>query len=180
MSGPKGFEPVKMWVWKDDPVAKTSLDAFGIKAYPLHIADVNTGLETGMINSFYSSPLGAIVFQWYPKIKYMLDYPMVNSSGALLIKKDIFYSLSKKNQAIIREVARKLCNELIRLARKENAEALKILKKNGIVFENPSPAQTISLQQNAKTIYQKHMGDIYSADLFQKVQDLLLAYRKSS
>jgi TRAP-type C4-dicarboxylate transport system substrate-binding protein len=180
MSGPQGFESAKMWVWKGDPVAKTSLDAFGIKAYPLHIADVNTGLETGMINSFYSPPLGAIVFQWYPKIQYMLDYPMVNSTGALVIKKDIFYTLSKKNQAIMREVARKFCNELIRLARKDNSEALKILKKNGITFENPSPAQINSWQQTAKTIYQKHMGDIYSADLFQKVQDLLQAYRKSS
>jgi TRAP-type C4-dicarboxylate transport system substrate-binding protein len=169
-----------MWVWKDDPVAKTSLDAFGIKAYPLHIADVNTGLETGMINSFYSPPLVAIAFQWYPKIRYMLDYSMVNSTGALVIKKDIFYSLSEKNQAIMREVTRKFSSELIRLARKENTEALKILKKNGIMFEKPSPAQIISLQQNAKTIYQKHMGEIYSADLFQKVQDLLLAYRKSS
>jgi TRAP-type C4-dicarboxylate transport system substrate-binding protein len=97
-----------------------------------------------------------------------------------VIKKDIFYTLSKKNQAIMREVARKFCNELIRLARIDNTEALKILKKNGITFENPSPAQIISLQQTAKTIYQKHMGDIYSADLFQKVQDLLLAYRNSS
>jgi len=180
MSGPRGFEPVKMWVWKDDPVAKTSLDAFSIKAYPMHIADVNTGLETGLINSFYSPPLGAIAFQWYPKIKYMLDYPMANSTGALVIKKDIFYSLSKKNQAIMREVTRKFSNELIRLARKENTKALKILKKNRIVFENPSPAQIISLQRNAQTIYQKLMEDIYSKDLFQKVQDLLLAYRKSS
>jgi TRAP-type C4-dicarboxylate transport system substrate-binding protein len=180
MSGSQGFEPVKMWVWKGDPVAKTSLDAFGIKAYPLHIADVNTGLETGMINSFYSPPLGAIAFQWYPKIRYMLDYPIVNSTGALVIKKDIFYTLSQNNQAIMREVARRFCNELIRLARKDNTEALKILKKNGIVFENPSPAQITSLQQTAKTIYQKHMDDIYSAYLFQKVQDLLLAYRKSS
>jgi TRAP-type C4-dicarboxylate transport system substrate-binding protein len=180
MSGPRGFEPVKMWVWKGDPVAKSSLDAFGIKAYPLHIADVNTGLETGMINSFYSPPLGAIVFQWYPKVRYMLDYPMVNSTGALVIKKDIFYSLSKNNQAIMREVAQKFCNELIRLARKDNIEALKILQKNGISFENPSPSQILMLQQTANTIYQKHMDDIYSPDLFRKVQDLLMAYRKSS
>ena len=180
MSGPHGFKPVKMWVWKDDPVAKTSLDAFGIKAYPLHLADVNTGLETGMINSFYSPPLGAIAFQWYPKIRFMLDYPVVNSTGALVIKKDIFYTLSEKNQTIMRDVARKFCNELIRLARKENTESLKILKKKGVTFEIPTPEQIISLQRSAKTIYQKHMGDLYSADLFQKVQNLLLAYRKSS
>ena len=98
---------------------------------------MNTGLETGMINSFYSPPLGAIAFQWYPKIRYMLDYPMVNSTGALVINKEIFYTLSKNNQTIMREVARKFCNELIQLAREANADALKILTKNGIKFENP-------------------------------------------
>jgi TRAP-type C4-dicarboxylate transport system substrate-binding protein len=180
MSGPEGFKPVKMWVWKGDPVARTSLEVFGIKAYPLHLADVNTGLETGMINSFYSPPLAAIAFQWHSKIQYMLNYPMVNSTGALLLKKDIFDTLSKKNQAILREVSRKFCNDLIGLARKENIKALKVLQEVGIVLENPSQAQILSLKENAKKIYQKHMGDLYPVELFQKVQNILKTYRKSS
>lgn len=180
MSGPEGFKPVKMWVWKGDQVARTSFEVFGIKSYPLHLADVNTGLETGMINSFYSPPLAAIAFQWHSKIQYMLNYPMVNSTGALLLKKDIFDTLSKNNQAILREVSRKFCNELIGLARKENIEALKVLKEIGIVLENPSQTQILSLKKNAKKIYQKHMGDLYPVELFQKVQNILKTYRKSS
>jgi TRAP-type C4-dicarboxylate transport system substrate-binding protein len=180
MVGPQGFKPVKMWVWKGDPVAKTSLAVFGIKAYPLHLADVNTGLETGMINSFYSPPLAAIAFQWYSKIRFMLDYPMVNSTGALLIKKDIFDTLSKKNQTILRTVARKFCDELIRLARKENSEALRVLKDAGIAFERPTPAQILLLKKNASSIYRMHMGELYSKDFFQKVQRILTAHRKSS
>jgi len=87
MSGPEGFDPLKMWVWKGDPVAKTSLEAFGIKTFPLHVTDVNTGLETGMINAFYAPPLAAVAFQWYSKIRYVLDYPIVNSTGAFLLKR---------------------------------------------------------------------------------------------
>lgn len=180
MVGPQGFKSVKMWVWKGDPVAKSSLEVFGIKAYPLHLADVNTGLETGMINSFYSPPLAAIAFQWYSKIRYMLDYPMVNSTGALLIKKDIFDSLSKKNQIILRTVARKYCDDLIRLARKENAEALRVLQNAGIAFEYPTPAQILLLKENAASIYRMHMGELYPKDLFQKVQRILNVHRKSS
>jgi TRAP-type C4-dicarboxylate transport system substrate-binding protein len=114
MSGHDGLKNIRMWVWKSDAVAKTSLEAFGIKTYPLHLADVNTGLETGMIDSFYSPPLAAIVFQWFSKIQYFLDYPMVNSTGALLIKKSIFNKLSKENQKIFKKTAKKYSRELIR------------------------------------------------------------------
>jgi len=137
MSGHGGLKNIRMWVWKSDAVAKTTLETFGIKTYPLHLADVNTGLETGMIDSFYSPPLAAIVFQWFSKIQYFLDYPMVNSTGALLIKKSIFDKLSKENQKIFKKTAKKYCRELIRLARKDNEKALDVLKKEGIIFESP-------------------------------------------
>ena len=77
------LKKIKMWVWKGDPVAQTFFSTFGIKTFPLHLADVNTGLETGMIDSFYSPTLAAVAFQWYTKIKNMLDYPMVNSTGRI-------------------------------------------------------------------------------------------------
>jgi len=137
MSGHDGLKNIRMWVWKNDTVAKTSLETFGIKTYPLHLADVNTGLETGMIDSFYSPPLAAIVFQWFSKIQYFLDYPMVNSTGALLIKKSIFNKLSKENRNIFRKTAKKYSRELIHLARTDNKKALSVLKKEGIIFESP-------------------------------------------
>jgi len=63
LQGPEALKSVKMWAWKGDPVAETFLKTFGIRTYPLHLADVNTGLETGMIDSFYSTPLVAVAFQ---------------------------------------------------------------------------------------------------------------------
>ncbi len=177
MSGPKGFNSIKMWAWTGDPVAKDSLEAFGIKAYPLHLTDVSTGLETGLIDSFYAPPLAAIAFQWYSKIRYMLDYPMVNSSGALLMKKEIFDRLSKKNQLILSELAEEYCNELIQLARKENAEAFKVLKEAGVMFETPTKAQIDFLKESAWAIYEKNIGRLYSRDLFMKVQAILKAHR---
>ena len=90
MTGPEAFGPLKMWVWKGDPVAKSSMNTLGIKTYPLQLTDVNTGLETGMINAFYAPPAAAIAYQWHAKVKYMLDYPLVNSTGAFLIKKSTF------------------------------------------------------------------------------------------
>jgi TRAP-type C4-dicarboxylate transport system substrate-binding protein len=178
MSGPEGFDPLKMWVWKGDPVAKTSLEAFGIKTFPLHVTDVNTGLETGMINAFYSPPLAAVAFQWYSKIRYMLDYPIVNSTGAFLIKQKVFEKLSKANQQILREESRRFCDELIQLARKENAEALEVLKATGIEFEIPTNQQIRLFQESARNIYTANTGKLYSQELFEKVRKLLQDYHQ--
>lgn len=179
MSGHDGLENIRMWVWKSDAVAKTTLETFGIKTYPLHLADVNTGLETGMIDSFYSPPLAAIYFQWHLKIQYFLNYPMVNSTGALLVKKSIFDKLSKENQGIFKKTAKKYCRELIRIARRDNENAFAVLKKEGIIFESPSQKQITSFHEDAGKIYEKSIPQLYSRELFNRVQDILKTYRNS-
>ncbi|MBT8359007.1 MAG: TRAP transporter substrate-binding protein DctP [Deltaproteobacteria bacterium] len=179
MSGPDGLKNVRMWVWKSDAVAKTTLEAFGIKTYPLHIADVNTGLETGMIDSFYSPPLAAIVFQWFTKIQYFLDYPIVNSTGALLIKKSIFDKVSSKNQEIFKKTAKKYCRELVLISRKENQKALAVLKKENIVIEAPTQKQITSFYLDAREIYKKSIPQLYSKNLFERAQNILNAHRNT-
>ena len=173
MTGTDGFDPLKMWAWKGDPVAKSTLEAFGIKATPLHLADVNTGLETGMINSFYSPPLAAIAFQWYAKIRYVLDFPIVNSTGAFLIRKSTFDRLSEDHQRILYEQSRRFCDELIRLSRKENRQAMQVLKDSGIEFEKPSDAQVRRFEKSARKVHAENMDKLYPRKLFEQVQQIL-------
>jgi TRAP-type C4-dicarboxylate transport system substrate-binding protein len=180
MSGPDGFDPLKMWVWEGDPVAQTTLEALGIHAVPLHVSDVNTGLETGMINAFYSPPLAATHFQWYAKVRYMLDYPMVNSTGAFVIKKDIFMQLAPEHRRILRESSRRFCDELIQLSRQENAEARQVLAQSGIVFEQPSADQLARFKEQAGVIYAANIGRLYPRELFDRVQTLLQEYRRAN
>jgi TRAP-type C4-dicarboxylate transport system substrate-binding protein len=178
MSGPEGFDELKMWVWKGDPVAKSSMETLGIKAYPLQLTDVNTGLETGMINSFYSPPAAAIAYQWHAKVTHMLDYPLVNSTGAFLIKKKTFDTLSKEHQKVLREASAIFCNELVQISRKVNLEARDALKAEGIIFEKPTAEQRQLFENKAKKIYSNNVGKLYSQELFDTVATLLESQRK--
>ena len=176
---PDAIRKVKMWTWKGDPVAETFLETFGITTYPLHLADVNTGLETGMIDSFYSPPLAAIAFQWHTRVKYLLDYPMVNSTGALLLNKRIFDRLTPEQQQILKTTARKYARRLVDMTRKENAEAMGALMSAGIKPITPSAAEIEEFKANAKKTYRKNIPDIYSQALFDRVQGILTTYRSS-
>ena len=155
ISDPGWRNRTRMWAWKGDPVAGTFLNILGIKTHPLHLTDVNTGLETGMIDSFYSPPLGAVAFQWHAKIRYVLDYPVVNSTGALIIKKDIFSRLSPEHQSLLKTTAKAWCEKLIRATREDNQEALAVMKDTGIIFVLPSSEEKHFFEQGAQTSRKK-------------------------
>ena len=168
----------RMWAWKGDPVAETFLTTFGVKTFPLHVADVTTGLETGMIDSFYAPPLAAVAFQWYARVTHVLDYPMVNSTGALLMSKRVFDRLAPDHQAVLRMLSRRYCKELVRLSRRDNAEALALMREAGLVFTRPDAAVIEALQANARATYAKSIPSVYPQKLFDQVQQLLRDYRQ--
>lgn len=177
MADPGDLKKVKMWLWTQDRIAETFLDVFGIKAYPLHVADVNTGLETGMIDAFYSVPVAAVSFQWYWRVQHMLDYPIVSSTGGFLINKSLFDRLSEKNQTILRTLTKKYCEELVQITRDANLEAQKVLAEAGIKLSKPSDEQKVFFSRKARETYERNIPGLYSRALFEKIVGLITAYR---
>jgi TRAP-type C4-dicarboxylate transport system substrate-binding protein len=177
ISTPEGLKAAKMWAWKGDPVATVFLETFGINAVPLHVADVNIGLETGMISAFYAPPLAAVAFQWHTKVSYLLDYPMVNSTCALVIRKQTFDRLSAEEQTVLKSSAATYCRRLVDITREQNAEALRAMTAAGLVPLTPSGAQIRSFEENAHKTYQKHVPSLYSRELLDRVRQILAAIR---
>lgn len=177
LSGENALGSVKMWSWKGDPMAQIFLETFGIRTTPLNVTDVNTGLETGMIDAFYSPPLAAVAFQWYTRIRYMLAYPMVNSTGALLMNKRTFDQLSPAHREIVRERAGHYCRELVRLTRRDNAEAIAVLQASGIETVAPTESQIAAFADSAAKTHERCIPDLYPRALYDRVQQMLQAYR---
>ena len=180
LSREEEFHSAKMWVWKGDQVAETLLHNFGVRTTPLHIAEVNTGLETHMIDSFYSPPLAAIAFQWYARVQYILDYPLADSTAGLLMTRRAFERLSAGQQAVLRQSARKHCRELVTLTRKENRDALAVLKSQGLTFVQPSPEQLTVFQADARKTYDQSIPDLYPRSLFDRIQTILEQVRAAA
>jgi TRAP-type C4-dicarboxylate transport system substrate-binding protein len=176
----KSFKAAKMWVWKGDRVAEMLLQNFGIRTTPLHIADVNTGLETGMIDAFYSPPLAAIAFQWHARIEYMLDYPMANSNAALLMTKRAFSSLSPAQREAIKSLALKHCQRLVELTRQDNQEARNMLQSQGVLFVKPGARQLEGFASGAQKTYRQSIPALYSSELFDRIQSILSEHREAA
>ena len=166
------LKQTKMWIWKGDQIAERYVSALGMEAVPLHMTDVNTGLETGLIDGFYAPPLAAMALQWYARVGHVLDYPLVNSSGGFVVTKRAFGRLSAEHQQLLREVVKKYCTKLVASTRVENAQAKTIMAGAGLDFAVPSEELRRRLHAAAKTAAQRNIPAVYPKALYDRAAAL--------
>ncbi len=173
------MKDVKAWMWEGDPIAEASFKVLKLAPIPLSIADVNSALQTGMINCIYSSPYAIIPLQWFTKMKYMLDVPLANSSGAALVSKKFFDSMPQDLQQILLKDGHIYLSKLTQLGREDNQKALQTLESRGIKITHPRSASDLSYYyQTGEDARQMLVGRLYSADLLHQVESALQEFRK--
>ncbi len=129
------FEHLKqrrMWYWQGDPLAKAFFDASKLAPVPLSIIDVYTSLSTGMIDTVYVSPLGALALQWSAKTKYITNVPMTNGIGSLVVSRRFFQNLPQDLQKLLKRTGRETGEKLIAATRRDNLESMRLLQKRGL------------------------------------------------
>jgi TRAP-type C4-dicarboxylate transport system substrate-binding protein len=169
---------VKMWMWEGDPIAEATFRALNISPIPLSITDVLTSLQTNLINGVYISPYACTVVQWHTKVKYMLDLPLADSNGAILISKKKFNKLSDTEKEALKKLSCEYFDQLTQLSRKDNAESLQLLKETGITFTTIDDKKNIdSFYESGKKARRDLIGKLYDEDFLLKVEGLLDKYR---
>lgn len=127
----------KVWAPDNDETILEALKSFDINPIPLSIADVRASLQTGLINTVTTPPIGAIALQWHTQIKYLLDEPFLYIYGVLAVDRDVFGKLSPDDQRSLREVMGGVFKDLDRMNRKDNVNAMEVLRRQGIEFIKP-------------------------------------------
>lgn len=122
----------KVWVPDGDSVSFLAMETLGLSPVVLPVTDVLPGLQTGLIEIAFASPVAALVLQWHTKVKYITDLPISYSMGILAIEKRAFSSLSAQDQATVREVMTRYVSGLDREARDDNTRAAEVLRNAGV------------------------------------------------
>jgi TRAP-type C4-dicarboxylate transport system substrate-binding protein len=171
----------KCWVWGNDPLAHAVFDALGVTPVPLSFQDVLTSLSTKLIDTAATTPFGAVAFQWHTKFKYMNEYPVVNASGGMIVRKEIWEKISHENQIKTKKISRSYNDVLIKTSREENDKSLQILRKSGIsIVHSEDPEVSLKfLMEAGKKARENLIGKLYSRELLERTLSLLDEYRKN-
>jgi TRAP-type C4-dicarboxylate transport system substrate-binding protein len=157
---------VKMWMWEGDPLAKALFEANGIVPVPLDLPNVLTSMQTGLIDAVYSSPYAVVALQWHTRVKYMVSAKLTYASGAMLVSLEEMNKLTPQEQATFKEIAARHLRRLTEMTRKENDDAMAVLKKAGIKFVDMDAAEGISrMEKTSLKVYDALVGKLYPRDL---------------
>ncbi len=168
----------KVWIPDHDLSISEAMHAFGIKPIPLSIADVRTGLQTGLIDTVTISPIGAIVLQWHTQVKYLTEMPLVYIFGLLALDKKAFAKISPEDQKIVRQIMERTWQEINRQNRSKNVEALAVLNQIGIKFVKPDDTAEKDWFAVAKSVTRQLVEDgIVSQNMVDILDNHLKAYR---
>jgi len=168
----------KVWIPENDSTALATLNAFGVSPIPLSIADVRTGLQTGLIDTVATSPIGAIALQWHTQVNYLMDIPLMYIYGVLAVDRKIFEKLSPDDQSIVRDIMSRVFGKLDRQNREDNIKALEILRKQGIQFTQ-SPAESEAEWYTKSSVVSDRLVETgrLSREIVDKLEEHLKEYR---
>ncbi len=165
----------KVWIPDNDKISQDSIKAFGLSPIPLPISDVRTSLQSGLINTVATSPVGAIVLQWHTQIKYVTNIPLIYLHAVLAIEKKKFLKISEADQKIVSQVMTQALKQIDTQNRIDDIKAIQTLKKRGIKFIDP-PKEALDEWYKVAGIASQKM--IKSGVLPQKIVDKLNVHLK--
>jgi TRAP-type transport system periplasmic protein len=178
INAPGDMKSTKMWVWQGDPVAESAFKAIGISPIPLAFTDVFTSLQTGLINGYYTVPLAGISLQWFTKAKYILDVPLANSAGSVLISKKYWDTMPEDLRNILLNNGRKYMRKLTELSRQDNDKSLKILQNKGLKLIKANDKSLEEYQRIGLNARLSLAGTLFPKDLLDRFEVSLKEYRK--
>lgn len=171
----------KVWIPQGDELSRIALETADISPVPLPISDVYTGLQTGLIDTVASSPIGAIAFQWHTKVRYFTDVPLMYLFGTLAFAKKAFDKLSELDQFIVADVMSPIFNRLDREMRSGNEAAKLALQNQGIEIVTPSAEETERWRSIAREAESRYRGkNLYSEEMYEILEGHLRDFRRGT
>jgi TRAP-type transport system periplasmic protein len=168
----------KVWIPDNDFISLETVRSFGVTPVTLSIGEVRTGLQTGLINTIGTSPIGALALQWHTQVGYIMDVPMMYVHATMILDKKAFSGLSPQDQETVRDIMVKTFIKIDQNNRQDNIGALNALRNQGIEFVR-LPEDSVKQWQNAVSGVPDRLiekGQI-SQDIYQTLKEHLADYR---
>ena len=136
------------------------------------------GLQTGLIDSIGSPPIGAIALQWHTQVEHVIELPLMYVYGLFAMAERPFARLSPEHQAIIREELTAAVRAADATARNDHESAKRALAAQGISWATPNEEAMIEWQTLADNASQRMVDEGFiSPEIYQRTLEILAEYR---
>src|SRR5438034_8280854 len=169
---PDDVRKMKLFVWAGDNDAVELWKTAGFHPVPLPATEILTGLQTGLINAFDTTPLLALSSQWFGLAPYMLDLKWAPLVGATVVTRKAWERVPAEARPFLLKTAAEAGERLRSDIRAANDQAIEAMKKRGLTIVPLTPQAEAAWRKVAEAAYPKIRGPIVPAGMFDEVQRL--------
>jgi len=159
----------KIWTWAGDYKTAKLWDEAGFNAIPLSVPDVHSSLQTGLVNAMAFPPLYVAANQYFGITSNMLNMKWGILTAALVIDLKIWNRIKPKYQNIMQKVSDEIGLEYQLNNRKEEDDAVEVMKEYGLKVNNLSPEQLSEWNMLVESMYPLIRGNIVQEEIFDRV-----------
>ncbi len=177
---PADLKKLDVWVWAGDAAWTDALKDGGYKPVPLPATEIHTGLNSGLIDAFATTPVAALSFQWFAQAKNMMAMKWGPLTAAVVVSKKSWDRIPEDMKPRLIAAAQKAGDNAKGQIRQLELDAIETMKGFGLKV-NEVPESTVSewYAEIMKT-YPKLIGNSVPKGIYGEVSSILKKYREGS
>jgi len=176
---PDDLKKFKIAVTADFPEIEQIWKKMGYEVVPGDLNDLMIQLQSGAVSAIYLPALLAGSGQFFALVPHMLSPTLAPLIGGLLLSDKAWASIpADLHQPLLDAVAaasRGLYDETMSL----EADAVRMMKENGLIVHDPPPAALEKWRQTAAEGAKDLIGPVFSKVIYDQILGYLLEYRKA-
>ena len=174
------MKKLKMFVWAGDDRLVQMWKEIGFQPVPLAATDILTGLQTGMIEAYPTTPLAALSLQWYHNTPFMLGNGLAPLVGALVITKQSWLKISEADRTAILASCAKAEDRLEREIPAQDSVAVVEMQKRGLTVTAVKAEAKADWEATAQAFAAKMRGSMVPADILDMALKARDGYRSQA
>jgi TRAP-type transport system periplasmic protein len=147
----------------------------GFEPRAMAMTDIMTGLTTGMVDAVPTTPLAALLFQWYKQTPNMLDIGLAPVVGATIVTRKAWNAIPAADKPKLLASAAGVQKRLQDDVPKQEAASIAEMTRRGLVVTKASGAEW---RTEADLLATTMRGEMVPKDMFDLALKARDAYRK--
>jgi len=176
---PEDLKKLKISVTDNDPEIEQVWKKMGYEVVPGDFKDLMVQLQSGMVTAAYLPALLAGAGQYFAVVPHMLSMTLAPLVGSLILSDKAWASIPADLHlpfiAAIAEASRGLLEETQGL----EADAVKMMKENGLIVHDAPPAALEKWRQAAAEGVRDLIGPRFSKEMYDQIVGYLQEFRKA-
>lgn len=179
MTGPEELTKIKLAASAADPTAVEIMKWAKLNPVPITLADMVTGLQTGLIDAFYFPIILAESSNLYRYAKNMNELKWAPLQGALILTENTWDQIIDSHQGLLLSISREIGERLQVETRRREEESLEAMQKRGLKVWPIDEEARLRWQEMAQNAYPRIRGELVTPDVFDQVMRWRDQYRES-